>query len=495
MISDPSEYLYVTGDNIDDDHPFGDMERLRYFDGEVMPLRTGNTENFDAAGQPIPKKNIMRGEDICFLLEALLERASLSPYFNANASWYSTGSGASQKVWVTPAQAIFSRIIDSGFVAMLINAFRYIAGHNSGSSGGGHESSHGVIPGPQAGVDDEPDWEPTLGDEYAPVSGELYGYDSASQPSQRTAIIQTLWPAYEYYKRNVVHSSSYKCGPVDEPGWITPTLVRVVRNGVSQIILTRFAIEAMFENLKLMRIAYQNVSIGSYIYDSAARNSCVMRSYMSYSWKTTNPEGQEERDRGDATTGLEGSYYNVNLSCGYKPTHYQGNPNWYQTGYRWAIEGSVYNIKSISNLVLGMPRPLPTDASWRPIFVLFAHWRRRERASYHNQSGSLVTDVIEDTNVTKYFLYVGEARNPRSSDGRLVLTVADIQAAINYATRELSTPSLSNAVNDAKTPSAGNDEVIGNDSGAYASNKNIELSVSVLSLFVRIKLGDHTKWW
>ena len=60
---------------------------------------------------------------------------------------------------------------------------------------------------------------------------------------------------------------------------------------------------------------------------------------------------------------------------------------------------------------------------------------------------------------------------------------------------EIGAPSLSNAVNDAKTPSAGNDEVIGNDSGAYASNKDIGLSVSVSGLFVRIELGDHTKWW
>ena len=240
MISDPSEYVYVIGDNIDDDHPLGDMERLRYFDGEVMPLREGNTENFDAAGEPIPKKNILRGEDICFLLEALLERASLSPHFNANASWYYTGSGASRKVWVTPTQAIFRRIIDGGLVAMLINSFRYIAGHHSGSDGGGDESSHGHWYGPQSGVDDGPRWEPALGDEYAPASGELYGYDSTSQTSQQTAIIQTLWPAYEYYRPGYSHSSSYKCGPVDEPGWITPTLTRVTRDDVTQIILTRF---------------------------------------------------------------------------------------------------------------------------------------------------------------------------------------------------------------------------------------------------------------
>ena len=493
MISDPSEYVYVIGDNIDDDHPLGDMERLRYFDGEVMPLREVNTENFDAAGQPIPKKNIMRGEDICFLLEALLERVSLAPFYSADESWYYTGSGSSLKVWVTPAQAIFSRIIDSGIVAMLINTFRCIAGHVDGSSGGGSESSHGVNYGPLEGPGFS--WEPALGDEYAPVSGELNGYSYDSPTSQQTAIIQSLWPAYEYYRRGYAHSSSYKCGPVDEPGWITPTLTRVTRDGVTQIVLTRFAIEAMFENLKLMRIAYLNVGAGGHIYDYSAWNSCVTRSYMSYSWKTTNPEGQVEEDRGDATTSLGGQYYVAYLRSGYRAQHYQGNPNWYQTGWCWAVTGYVYNLKNLSSLVLGMPRPLPTDATWRPIFILQAYWRRRERVSYRTSGGSIETYDIEDTTITKFFLYVGEAKHPRSSDGRLVLSADDIRAAFAYAEGEIGATSMANAISDAKTPSGGNAEVIGIDAGEYASNKDIELSVSVSKLFVRVKLGDHTKWW
>lgn len=492
MIDEPSKYMYVTGDNIDADHPFGDMERLRYFDGEVMPLREGNTENFDVAGDPIPKKNIMRGEDICFLLEALLERASLSPHFNANALWYYTWSGAIQKVWVTPTRAIFRSIIDGGLVAMLINSFRYIAGHHNGSDGGGDEPGLS----PYTGVDDGPRWEPALGDEYAPVSGELNGYSIDSSTSQQTAIIQSLWPAYEYYRRKVAHSSSYKCGPVDEPGWITPTLTRVTRDGVAQIVLTRFAIEAMFENLKLMRIAYVSCGSTAYCYDISAWNSCVTRSYFRYSWKTTNPEGQEEQDRGDTTVGLDNSTcIAVFLICGYKATHYQGNPNWYQTGYRWAIDGSVYNIKSVSNLVLGMPRPLPSDATWRPIFVISASWRRKESVSYRTSGGSIATNDIEDTTINKFFLYVGEARHPRSSDGRLVLTANDIQAAFAYAEGQIGASSPANAVNDAKTPSGGNNEVIGTDDVVYASSKRIELYISVSKLFARIKLGDHTKWW
>ena len=492
MISDPSEYLYVTGDNIDGGHPHGDMDRLRYFDGEVMPLRTGNTENFDAAGQPIPKKNIMRGEDICFLLEALLERVSLSPFYSADESWYYTGSGSSLKVWVTPAQAIFSRIIDSGIVAMLINTFRCIAGHVDGSSGGGSESGHGVNYGPLESPGFS--WEPALGDEYAPVSGELNGYDYERPSSELSVIIQSLWPGYAYYRPGYSHSSSYKCGPVDEPGWITPTLTRVMRDGVAQIILTRFAIEAMFENLKLMRIAYLSVGAGEYTYDYSTWNSCVTRSYVDYGWKL-NPEGQEERDRGDTTASVQDLVYYVQLLGSYHMTHYQGNPNWYQTGYRWAIEGGVYNIKSISNLVLGMPRPLPSDATWRPIFILYAHWRRRERVSYRTSGGSIETYDIEDTTITKFFLYVGEAKHPRSSDGRLVLTADDVHAAFAYAEGQISAPSLANAVKDAKAPSGGNAEDIGLETGLNAARKDIELSISVSRLFVRIKLGDHTKWW
>jgi hypothetical protein len=63
MITDPSEYLFVTGD----------LNDIR-IDGEIMPLRTGNTGKVDKNGVPISRRNIMRGEDICFLKEAIEER-------------------------------------------------------------------------------------------------------------------------------------------------------------------------------------------------------------------------------------------------------------------------------------------------------------------------------------------------------------------------------------------------------------------------------------
>ena len=81
MITDPSEYLFVTGD----------LNDIR-IDGEIMPLRTGNTGKVDKNGVPIPRKNILRGEDVCFLKEATEERRraiardSDSPVFSRKIS-------------------------------------------------------------------------------------------------------------------------------------------------------------------------------------------------------------------------------------------------------------------------------------------------------------------------------------------------------------------------------------------------------------------------
>lgn len=68
MISKVEDYEYVVGDNIDDEHPHGDMDRI-LINGEIMPLRTGVS-----ATTGVDRKRILRGEDICFLLEWLLQR-------------------------------------------------------------------------------------------------------------------------------------------------------------------------------------------------------------------------------------------------------------------------------------------------------------------------------------------------------------------------------------------------------------------------------------
>lgn len=73
MISQASDYLFITGEDVDTEHPHGDLDRI-ILDGEIMPLREGYTKNVDKDENPIPKKNILRGEDISFLKEAYCER-------------------------------------------------------------------------------------------------------------------------------------------------------------------------------------------------------------------------------------------------------------------------------------------------------------------------------------------------------------------------------------------------------------------------------------
>ena len=63
MISNRTEYEFVTGD----------LDGI-LIDGDIMPLRTGDTGKFDKNGDPISRKNLLRGEDICFLKEAIEER-------------------------------------------------------------------------------------------------------------------------------------------------------------------------------------------------------------------------------------------------------------------------------------------------------------------------------------------------------------------------------------------------------------------------------------
>jgi hypothetical protein len=68
MIKNVEDYEYVVGDNIDDEHPHGDMDRI-LINGEIMPLRTGVSTTTG-----VERKRILRGEDVCFLLEWLLQR-------------------------------------------------------------------------------------------------------------------------------------------------------------------------------------------------------------------------------------------------------------------------------------------------------------------------------------------------------------------------------------------------------------------------------------
>ena len=60
--SSPSDFQYVQGANIDEQHPYGDLNRIE-IDNYIMPVR--NTED----------KRKLRGIDIAFLMEAVEERA------------------------------------------------------------------------------------------------------------------------------------------------------------------------------------------------------------------------------------------------------------------------------------------------------------------------------------------------------------------------------------------------------------------------------------
>lgn len=71
MISSAEQYRYVTGADVDEAHPHGDLDRI-LIDGGIMPKRTGDTGKTDKDGNAIPRQNILRGEDIAYLMEMQL---------------------------------------------------------------------------------------------------------------------------------------------------------------------------------------------------------------------------------------------------------------------------------------------------------------------------------------------------------------------------------------------------------------------------------------
>lgn len=93
MINNVSEYQFVTGQNIDAQHPHGDLDRI-IIDGGIMPLRSSSA----SAASTINWKNCLRGEDIAFLMEAYCERMNAMRY-----SYNNIGEITSQ----------FSRIVGS----------------------------------------------------------------------------------------------------------------------------------------------------------------------------------------------------------------------------------------------------------------------------------------------------------------------------------------------------------------------------------------------
>lgn len=102
MITDVSEYLFLTGENIDADHPHGDLDRI-IIDGDIMPLRTGTT----ATG--VSRKNLLRGEDPAYLYEAACERETAAD--------------------VSMVPAIFTRKVDGFNLRSALGRLKNVAPH------------------------------------------------------------------------------------------------------------------------------------------------------------------------------------------------------------------------------------------------------------------------------------------------------------------------------------------------------------------------------
>lgn len=78
MITNAESYEYVVGADVDEAHPHGDLDRI-LIDGEVMPLRTGDTGRTDRNGNAIPRNKILRGEDVAWLMEFAAQRRAPNP--------------------------------------------------------------------------------------------------------------------------------------------------------------------------------------------------------------------------------------------------------------------------------------------------------------------------------------------------------------------------------------------------------------------------------
>lgn len=114
MVGKDEGYEFVIGEDVDDTHPLGDLNRI-LINGEIMPKRTGASETTG-----IEKKRILRGEDICFLLEWFQQRRQA---FVSNGKWKDDGT------WWAPGtgsvtRATFSRKLNRAqALNALYNAF------------------------------------------------------------------------------------------------------------------------------------------------------------------------------------------------------------------------------------------------------------------------------------------------------------------------------------------------------------------------------------
>lgn len=105
MINNVSEYRFVTGADIDAQHPHGDLDRI-IINGGIMPLRdtTLNPAN------PTNWKKCLRGEDIAFLLEGLCDRRKAQDSAYTDTETFSRAVSHSQLYNVAALLAPFSSL-------------------------------------------------------------------------------------------------------------------------------------------------------------------------------------------------------------------------------------------------------------------------------------------------------------------------------------------------------------------------------------------------
>ena len=122
MVGKDEGYEYVIGEDVDDTHPLGDLNRI-LINGEIMPLRTGASETTG-----IEKKRILRGEDVVFLMEWARQRiAAIDSVKAAGSSEVSYDWAAHFKVTHANAGSFTRRVS----AAQMSRLFKVVPGSSS----------------------------------------------------------------------------------------------------------------------------------------------------------------------------------------------------------------------------------------------------------------------------------------------------------------------------------------------------------------------------
>lgn len=102
-VKSADDYIHVYGADVDGEHPHGDLDRI-IIDGQIMPLRNDP-----------PNKTPLRGEDIAFLAEAVLEREKfLNDWFEDTRFKFSRKITAGPAYAATPLGVVQAFLTDLG---------------------------------------------------------------------------------------------------------------------------------------------------------------------------------------------------------------------------------------------------------------------------------------------------------------------------------------------------------------------------------------------